>query len=87
VGNSLIFQHPPRRPPITKTYTRRPKQPIPITTSSASPDTLSHDDFTNNDESCAISDETQVDPPYNLRNRATIHPPDKLGFQRASAAV
>jgi hypothetical protein len=27
-----------------------------------SPDAPSHADFTNNDESCAISDETQIDP-------------------------
>jgi hypothetical protein len=76
---------PPRHPPITKTYSRRPKHPIP--TSSASPDAPSLADFTNNDESCAISDETQVGPRYNLRNRATIEPPDKFGFPRASAVV
>jgi hypothetical protein len=57
-----LLASPPRHPPITKTYTRRPKHPIPIPTSSTSPDAPSHADFTNNDESCAISDETQVDP-------------------------
>ena len=32
-------------------------------------------------------DESQVGPSYNLRDRANIQPPDKLGFPRASAIL
>jgi hypothetical protein len=90
----LVDNQPPNLPAsphvihqITKTYSHRPRHPIPIPTSSDSPNAPSLANFTNNDESCAISDETQVGPRYNLQNHATIEPPDKLGFPSATDVV
>ena len=82
---------PPSKPPITRVYTRRPRHPIDIPPSlalpSASPDTPIFTDPNNIDESHAISDESQVGPRYNFRDRSTIEPPDKLGFPPAAAVI
>jgi hypothetical protein len=60
------------KPPVTKTYTRHP-HPIP-TVSPEDP----VDDRTNIDESHTISDQLQVHQGYNLRDRATMAPRDRL---------
>jgi len=73
------------KPPVHKYYTRRPQ--IPTATSSASPATPDVDSSVNSDESCAFSDESQGGLRYNLRDRATIGPPDKYGFPRVTAVV
>ena len=82
---------PLSKPPITHVYTRRPRHPIDIPPSSAlpstSPDAPVITDTNNIDESHAISDESQVGPRYNFRDRSTIEPPDKLGFPRAAAVI
>ena len=71
---------PRSAPPITRVYTRRstnPLEPPSSPHSSASPDAPvlvdSH-----------APDESQVGQSYNLCDRTTIQPPDKLGFLRAS---
>ena len=46
----------------------------------ASPDAPAVDVFTNIDES-------QVGLRYNLRDRATVKPPDKYGFSRVNAVI
>jgi len=59
----------------------------PHLSSSASPATPILDECNNIDESNAIFDESQVTPRYNLRNRNSIEPPDRLGFPRVSAVI
>ena len=79
---------PPSKPPITKVYTRRPKAPTePPSTppSSVTPDIFN--DSNTLSESHDASDEPQVGQHYNLRDRTTIEPPDKLGFPRVSAVI
>jgi hypothetical protein len=71
-------------------YTRRPKDPTvlpPHLSSSASPATPVLDECNNIDESNAIFDESQVTPRYNLRNRNSIEPPDRLGFPCVIAVI
>jgi len=70
--------------PILKYYTRCPL--VPTTTSSTSP-TPDADTFVNTNESCALSDESQGGPRYNLRDHAAIGPPDKYGFPHVTAVV
>ena len=77
----------PSKPPITKVYIHRPKEPSPHPLSSASPNTPVCDDSNNIDESHVIFDELQASPRYNLRDRATIGPADKYGFSRVNAVV
>ena len=83
--------HPFSKPPITRFFTRRPKIPTELPSSSptsASPDTPVVDASNNNiDESHIVSDELQTGPRYNLRDRSTIHPEDKYGFPRVNALV
>jgi len=43
------------------------------------------DDSAHNDESHSVSNELQANRRYNLRDRATIGPADKLGFPRVNA--
>jgi hypothetical protein len=74
---------PPCKPPITRVYTRRSTthlQPPSSPSSSASPDAPVLVDSN-------APDESQVGPSYNLRYRANLQPPDKLGFPRASAIL
>jgi len=54
---------------------------------SASPNTPVLDESNNIDESHVISDESQVGPRYNLRDRTTMEPPDRLGFPRVSVVL
>ena len=72
---------PPSKPHVTQVYTRRPRVP-PSDPPSASPNTPVLDESNNIDESHVISDESQVGPRYNLRDRTTMEPPDRLGFPR-----
>jgi hypothetical protein len=60
------------KPPIRQTYTRRPRT-IPM----VCPDEPV-DDRTNINESHTLSDQLQVHQGYNLRDRATMAPIDRL---------
>jgi hypothetical protein len=74
---------PPCKPPVTRVYTRRSAnnlEPPSSPPSLASPDAPVLVDPNTPDES-------QVPPSYNLRDRTTIQPPDKLGFPRAIAIL
>ena len=80
------------KPPITRVFSRRPKTLTHLpssSTTSASPDEPIVDDSNNNtiDESSIVSDELQVGPRYNLRDRSSIHPADKYGFPHVNAIV
>ena len=79
------------KPPITRFFTRRSKIPTDISSRSpisASPDVPAVDTSNDNiDEAHIISDELQVGPRYNLRDRSTIHPEDKYGFSSMNAVV
>ena len=77
---------PSSKPPVTQVYTRRPRVPS-SDPPSASPNTPVLDESNNIDESHVISDESQVGPRYNLRDRTTMEPPDRLGFPRVSAVL
>ena len=77
---------PSSKPPVTQVYTRRPRVP-PSDPPSASPNTPVLDESNNIDESHVISDESQVGPRYNLRDRTTMEPPDRLGFPRVSVVL
>ena len=77
---------PPSKPPVTQVYTRRPRVP-PSDPPSTNPNTPVLDESNNIDESHVISDESQVGPRYNLRDRTTMEPPDRLGFPRVSAVL
>lgn len=92
---------PPCKPPITRVYTRRSaNNPPPPSSppSMASPDAPVLADSNDPNESQVepsapiladsnAPDESQIGPSYNLRDRTTIQPPDKLGFPRVSAIV
>jgi hypothetical protein len=81
---------PPSKPPITQVYTCRPKGPIDPSstpTTLASPDDPVADVSNVANESQALSDELQVGPRYNLRDRTTIGPADKYGFPCVNAVV
>jgi len=54
---------------------------------SASPNTPVLDESNNIDDSHVISDEPQVGPRYNLRDRTSIEPPDRLGFPHVGAVL
>ena len=73
---------PPCKPPITRVYTRHSANHLesPSSPSSASLDAPVFVDSN-------ATDESQVGPSYNLRDRTTIQPPNKLGFPRASAIL
>ena len=76
--------HPFSKPPVTQVYVRRRTTTSTESPSSsptlASPDAPAVDVFTNIDES-------QVGLRYNLRDRATVKPPDKYGFSRVNAVI
>jgi len=55
--------------------------------SKASPDDPVADVSNVANESQALSDELQVGPRYNLRDRSTIGPADKYGFPSVNAVV
>jgi len=81
---------PQSKPPITQVYTHRPKGPTdPSSTSTtlASPDDPIVDVSNVANESQALSDELQVGPRYNLRDRTTIGPADKYGFPCVNAVA
>jgi len=80
---------PPSKPPITQVYTRRRSAPteLSLSPSSVSPDAPVFDDSNASDGSHAASGEPPVGQQYNLRDRAAIRLPDKLGFPRVSVVT
>jgi hypothetical protein len=74
---------PPCKPPITRVYTRRSTNHLEPP--SSPPSSASFDAPVLVDSNA--TDESQVGPSYNLRDRTTIQAPDKLGFPRASVIL
>ena len=76
-------QFPPCKPPITRVYTRHSANNLPPP--SSPPSTASPDPPVLVDANAP--DESQIGPRYNLRDRTTIQPPQKLGFPCAGAIL
>jgi hypothetical protein len=73
-------QSSPTRPPIRFHYSRHPRVPSNPEPSSSLPDPEASTTDTPSNDSPSSPDQR-----YNLRNRATIHAPDKLSFLTAGA--
>ena len=69
------------RPPIHFQYSRRPRAP-----SNPEPSASLPDPEANTTDTPSHDPSSSPDTRYNLRNRATIHAPDRLGFLIAGVA-